>query len=148
VTTGRNHVFRRKGVPTFLHVRCTLFGRARAGVPWVLRVDNRKLTGVTDGDGWLAAALPRGAHEGELTVGVGDAAQTMRVLVGELQPPTTLAGVRARLNNLGLGGGSGDGPLDDELRRALREFQHRNQLTESGEPDEPTRRKLVERYGC
>lgn len=148
IATGKRHVFRRKGVPSFLHLRCLFLGQPRANEPFVLKLGEREIRGTTDGDGLLTVALPPGSHAGELTFGEGESAQTTRVLVGELAPVTTVEGVQARLNNLGFAAGEIDGTLNPETREALSELQRQEGLTVSGEIDEPTRERLLALHGC
>jgi peptidoglycan hydrolase-like protein with peptidoglycan-binding domain len=60
-----------------------------------------------------------------------------------LEPVTLLEGVQQRLNNLGYWCGDPHGTLGDGTRRALRKFQRRCGLTESGEADDRTRTLLL-----
>jgi len=145
---GQRHVFRRKGVPTFLHLRIAYMGQARAHKPCLLKIAGRELTGMTDKDGLLTIALPRGASIGELTVGEGEDARTHRVHVGELQPPQSLVGIQERLHNLGFATGELNGRLSPATQKALRDFQRQWGLAETGTPDAQTQARLVEQHGC
>lgn len=57
-----------------------------------------------------------------------------------------VSGVQARLGNLGYEAGTVDGKLDDELRKAIEEFQDDNDMDRTGEPADIIE-KLEELYG-
>ncbi len=57
------------------------------------------------------------------------------MLLDELPPVTTVAGVKARLTNLGYYQGGVDDFVDSDFFRGLRAFQHDNGLPETSDDD-------------
>lgn len=65
--TGRQHPFRRKGVPSRLRVRFLVDDEPRAGQSYELFVDGtRQKEGATDGDGWLDEVISPMANVAEV----------------------------------------------------------------------------------
>ncbi len=126
---------------------------------WKVLVDDKlELTGTTDDQGHLLAAVPVDAKTAVVSVAVpmrGSAGRVRevfvaypRLLLGALDPVDTATGVQGRLVCLGY-----DCPVDgdlagDDTRRAVSEFQRRNALTVNGEVDQVTRNKVQEVHGA
>jgi hypothetical protein len=139
--TGRKHTFRRNGVPALLRLQLFRGDKPRAWERWSIDIDGVVLSGETDQDGVLTLRLPPDAASGELLI--GDDRFRARILFGRLDPIETLAGVRARLTNLGFPCGFSGDPADELLREQLQRFQERFSLPVTSEPDDATRAKLV-----
>lgn len=106
-------------------------GKGWSGKRWVVTVDGKRSEGKTGSDGLVECDIPAQATRGRLQVFFsddGDEPELERDLdIGYLQPVDTVAGVQARLHNLGLGG-EPTGELDDATRAALRSFRARQGL--------------------
>jgi hypothetical protein len=135
----QRHVFRRKGIPPKLRLQLLEEGEPKANMKFALTVDGLTLTGVTDAHGNLEAFVPADAVDGELLLGDQS---IYHLQFGELNPPNEIAGVQTRLNNLGFDCGKPTGEWNPETAAALRYFQGRVNLPETGELDDATRRKL------
>lgn len=112
----------------------------------VVGVQREPVRGTSDGDGYAEFEVPVGVRLAELRLTGRNL--TMTLGVGDLDPVTEPSGVRMRLSLLGLYSGPLTGDLDDIASRALLRFQRENGLTETGEPDQPTRDALVQKVGC
>jgi hypothetical protein len=143
--TGQRHLFRRRGVPEKLKLQLLINDEPRANVPYTLTIDGTPCTGTTDAEGNLQEWISPAARAAQLDLGGGE---TFELSLGHLLPVTTAGGLRARLVNLGFLEDADDPAAEPALLAiALRAFQAAHSLTESGEPDEPTRTKLVELHG-
>jgi len=138
---GARYTFRRKGVPAVLRLQLFRGDKPRAWERYSIDIDGVILSGETDQDGVLTLRLPPDAQAGELLI--GDDRFRARILFGRLNPIDTVAGVRARLTNLGFPCGFGSDPIDDLLRGQLERFQERFGLPVTREADDATRAKLV-----
>jgi N-acetylmuramoyl-L-alanine amidase len=102
--------------------------------------------GTTDGSGMIEIDVTPDVDSLELSVWMKpdpDPPRMFRLFVGQLGPIEEVAGVQARLANLGLYRGKVDGNVKS-IERALLFFQKQNKLKETGEIDDATRRKLAE----
>jgi hypothetical protein len=140
VATGGAHRFKRHGVPSFVRVRCELFGEPLADRPFTAEARGVIYCGVTDGDGVAAVPLAPEVREVRLVIGSGADAHVLELDVGTVPPVDTEPGVRARLTNLGL--------THERLEDAIRAFQATAGLVASGTADAPTRAALVAHHGC
>jgi len=66
--------------------------------------------------------------------------------IDRLPPISELAGVQARLRNLGFHAGRISGELDDDTRDAIEQFQRKRSLPITREPDDATVAKLRAEY--
>lgn len=141
------------------------FGQPIASQPFELHMDGQVVEGSTTGAGLIEQPVPLGVTEATLVVyATGDKKQghwCWQVRVADLDPPETVTGCWARLSNLGYwstldpppdDGGTGPGSDPDQMSRdplvlAIRAFQFDEQLDVSGQIDDPTRARLVERHG-
>jgi N-acetylmuramoyl-L-alanine amidase len=118
----------------------------RDGLAYVLRTDTEVIEGETDEDGLLECRVPADTTRAQLTVEPGTANETTyELMVGHLNPLSTVSGAKQRLTNLGFL------PVDDtseettaELEAAVRHFQRQRGLPVTGELDEDTRSALQE----
>lgn len=94
---------------------------------------------VTDGSGLLETQIARNVTDAKVEV-LGEDGTTVerapRLRIGFLPPVNSLAGQRARLNQLGLYAGFAATDAD-QLRWAIEEFEHLHQLPVKGRPDNP-----------
>ena len=147
--TELRHRFVRRGEPSMLRLRILLDGEPRRNVPFTLEFDGSQRTGTTDADGKIDEPIPGNAHTARLVVGADDDENRLEyeLHLGELDPVSSIRGIQARLQHLGFDVGPIDGVLDPRTRDALRDFQTRNHLTVTGEPDDATQARLQETHG-
>ena len=144
--TEQRHRFRRKGVPSMLCMRLFIDDEPRANESYILEIDGELSSGTLDADGQLKYAIPPNAKKGRLIVGES---QDVYVLnLGHIDPIDEISGVQGRLNNMGFNCGAVDDTLNENTRVALKRFQKKHGLEQTGEPDEMTRMKLKELHGC
>jgi N-acetylmuramoyl-L-alanine amidase len=138
--TDQRHVFRRKGIPALFRLQVLVEGKPKSNLKYVLTIQGEDKYGVLDGEGTLEEHVPTNVQYGELLLEDGTMVQ---LEFGALEPADEITGVQNRLNNLGFSCGSAEpGVLDSRTRDALRQFQARNNLKQTGDLDEATRKKL------
>jgi N-acetyl-anhydromuramyl-L-alanine amidase AmpD len=103
------------------------------------------LSGTTDSEGRLEHSIPPNAKKGKLFF--GKKREEYILNLGHMDPLNELIGVQKRLNNLGFQCGSAYGVFGTQTKDALKAFQKKHHLTESGEVDDATKNKLNEIYG-
>lgn len=114
-----------------------------ANTRYELKIDDLRFTGKTGGDGKIEQEIPADARTGELAVFPSDDVVAIFSLeLGELDPVEENTGVQARLNNLGFHCGAVDGMIGPMTQGAIRSFQKKNGLPETGNADTATRNKL------
>jgi hypothetical protein len=118
----------------------------RSSLDYELDVDGLLIQGQTDGDGQLRAKIPIDAHSATLTV--ASTGEVYAVRIAHLNPIATLSGAKQRLNHLGYFDGEIDESESADFNLALCRFQEDQDLTVSGQYDDPTRSKLVAEHGC
>jgi len=138
--TEVKHRFKRKGVPGKLKVRVMINDEAQASARYRLVIDGRAVEGTTDGDGFVEESLPPGAREGELRVEKDGKTHCFFLQFGHLDPLGTDSGVSHRLAELGF-------PVEPSLESAVRAFQRKHGLDETGQIDDGLRSKLKDVYG-
>lgn len=108
--------------------------------------------GVTTGKGEVSAEISIFDIEGELVVRASDDAasapvETIKLLVGLLDPPNTIRGQQVRLNNMGYFAGFSEQDLV-QLRWAIEEFQADHGLKATGRTDDPvTFNRIAHEHG-
>jgi len=132
--TDREHSFVLKGRSSKLVLVLKDFDKPRASEKYVLSVDGLLVSGTTDQNGRLEALIEPGARTGRLLVGPSSALEEYTLQLGHIDPIQEVTGIEARLRNLGY--------------RSLAEFQKKYRLDVTGQPDEPTLKKLRDEYGC
>lgn len=137
----QRHVFRRKGIPPKLRLQLLEEGVPKANMKFSLTVDGATLTGVTDAEGTLEAFVPADAAGAELLL---EDQSIYYLQFGGLNPLNEISGVQNRLNNLGFDCGTPTGEWNPETSAALRYFQARVRLPETGELDARTREQLYQ----
>ena len=134
--TTKQHVFRRKGIPARYRLQIFDVEEPRKNQKYRLTVDGVLHEGRTDAHGVLQEYIPAGSRDGELVIGPDE----FRVFLkfGYMDPINELAGIQKRLNNIGYDCGDENGELNDETKGALKDFQRRFELPQTGEPDKKT----------
>jgi hypothetical protein len=138
--SDQRHRFKRKGVPARFRLRLMRDDQPWKNAPFELTVDGKTQKGSTDGDGRLDVPLPPNAQSGTLSVGTGPEREMFDLDFGQIDPVTGESGVAGRLANLGF-------TVEPDLSDAIRSFQGKYGLTETGEADDATRAKLQELFG-
>lgn len=147
--TGKRHRFRRKGVPEQLRIRFGTPEYPRASVPYVLTIDGDPIAGKTDAQGEITCFLPPNARVAELVLRPeGAPEEHYAVGLRQLDPLSTVRGLKHRLKNLGYYGGPMDDDLDPEAIEAMHDFQARSGLQRTDAPDDATRDALLSAHGC
>ncbi len=147
--TEQRHQFRKKGVLSNLQIQLLdEEEEPRANVEYVININGQFHRGLTTADGWIRRSIPSDAKRGELIVIEGDIQEEYQLNLGYLDPVDQDIGVQQRLNNLGFDCGEPDGKIGQRTQEALKEFQRKYNLIESGRADQATRAKLKEVYGC
>ncbi len=148
--TNQRHNFQLRRQPVMLRV-CVRDDQHQpyANTRYRLRVGDQTWEDTTDGQGKLEKEIPPDAQEGELTIfpagsSPQDPGYSFPLSIGELDPIGEVSGVQGRLGNLGFDCGPADGIAGERTQAALRDFQARFGLRQSGEIDQATRNKLRE----
>ena len=118
-------------------------------LPFKLEAGKRVYEGQSDGDGVVERMVP--AEVETATLSIGDV--TLPLLLGHLNPCDDtqdggISAIQARLKNLGYQPGAVDGSLGPRTRAALRRFQADHTIDVTGEPDDATRKALLDDHGC
>jgi N-acetylmuramoyl-L-alanine amidase len=138
--TEKRHKFQLKGVPAKIKLRFLHHGQPRANIPYQLYVDGISSSGTTDGDGFVQARISPNARKARIVLKVPNRDIIYNMALGHLDPIDTPSGAAQRLANLGYA-------ADDDPAGSVRAFQREQQLQETGEMDDSTRRKLKELFG-
>jgi hypothetical protein len=131
--TAKTHRFQLSAATAVFRVQLFEDEKPLASQDFELKIRSVSYTGKTDDQGVLEVTIPSDAGEGILTI--GPESKTFQLRFGHLQPVSEEQGILARLHNLGFVG---------ELEEALRSFQRRFSLEETGAADEATKTKLTE----
>lgn len=132
--TAKTHRFKLSADSTICRLQMFEDEKALANQEFELKIEGKSYTGTTDDQGLLEVTIPANAIDGLLTIGLDK--KTFELRFGHLQPVTEAKGVEARLRNLGF--------LDPNIEHALRAFQKRFGLEETGGADQATSDKLTE----
>lgn len=141
--TEQRHRFKHKGVPATLRLRLLDEGEPRANESYVLDVDGQLFSGTTDADGILECFIPPEAKRGRLLM--GESRDEYILHLGNVDPIEEISGVQGRLHNLGFECPR-DGSVGPETEAAIRAFQRKYDIPETGELDQATRDKLQEEH--
>jgi murein L,D-transpeptidase YcbB/YkuD len=132
--TAKTHRFKLSADSAICRIQMFIDEKALANQDFELKIGTKSYTGTTDAQGVLEVAIPCKAKEGVLTIGPDK--KTFDLQFGYLQPVSETKGVEARLRNLGF--------KDENIEDALKAFQKRFGLQETGEADQATTDKLTE----
>lgn len=139
------HRYKRKGVPGMLRIRFLDERlKPRPGLTYELNIGGQVLKGETDKGGWLKQWIPPDAMDAALIVTDNTVEVPIKeeyeLQLGRLNPAQDEAGVRARLEHLGINCGK----TEDDLSRAISSFQNRHNLAVTGKADDATIARLKE----
>ncbi len=147
--TEKRHRFRRRGVPAFLRLQVLDSAhKPRPILNYTLNIDGVLLSGKTDGDGRIKQTISPTARHTILTLNDQGKIEEYELPLGHIDPITEISGVQQRLINLGFDCAPVDGELGEKTRVALRAFQKKVGIQDTGEPDEITRERLKKTHGC
>jgi N-acetylmuramoyl-L-alanine amidase len=120
-------------------------GAALADKPFKLVVEGREpVVGATDEKGRLSCEVPAGIQKATLFF----RHRRFELELDALPEVDEVAGVQERLNLLNYFAGRVDGDLGPRTRNALKSFQRKHALNETGECDETTVRSLKKAFGA
>jgi hypothetical protein len=143
--TGQRHRFRRKGSSEKVVIKFMRGDDLRANEQCMVEVDGRRSEKTTTGGGLLELDIVPNAKIVKITfVKEGDVHQFE---LGGLDPITEETGVQARLRNLGFYRGPVDGTMTKEYEEAIKLFQERNKLAQTGKVDDALRSALEKAHG-
>ena len=115
-----------------------------AKTPFRLVFEGRDpVDGLTDENGRLSQEVPTGIEKATLYF----LHRRFDLELDTLPDVEDVAGVQERLNLLNYFAGRVDGDLGDRTRNAIKSFQKKKELDETGELDETTLRSLKEAFG-
>lgn len=138
------HKFKRKGEPAVIRLQFKEEDEPLANEPYVINFDSGRImkNGTLDADGILEQVIPGNAKTAEVSLRNGKIKQTFNI--GHLNPVDEIIGVQQRLNNLGCGPCPEDNQLSEQLADAIKRFQARNNLDQTGQVDAALKAKLQE----
>jgi hypothetical protein len=143
-STDTRHRFRKKGVPAVLRLQVFEGETFRANQEYRLWIDGSTiLTGSTDAMGVIEHSIPPRARKAVLIIGPDQYRYELEL--GAMDPLSEVSGIKARLNNLGYFCGDGQG-WDARSQQAMRAFQQRFGLAQTGIPDEQTCQTLEDMH--
>lgn len=122
--------------------------RPRKNVNYVANLDGKIQRGTTDGEGYFLIKAPPTAQNLRVEVTEKGETDLYEFRLGHVDPVESMSGVRQRLINLGYDCAPGEGPVDDELTSAIKDFQRKTKMTDTGNLDGATRAKLKSVHGC
>ncbi|MGF1688507.1 peptidoglycan-binding protein [Photobacterium japonica] len=119
------------------------------GYKYVIEYNDEEFEGVTDSDG----IIPLKGMDGEKVMirfygeGINDHENysKIQVLVGGLKSLETVEGLQQRLNNFYYYHGKITGEMDENTIKALKKFQHDNNLKVTGMLDPETKKIIAEK---
>jgi murein L,D-transpeptidase YcbB/YkuD len=140
--TEKRHRFRRKGVPSKLHIRLLdVEGKPRTDVEYMIDIDGETRNGKTDQDGMIDESISPDAVTAKLVIDPEGDMEEYDLALGGIDPIDEISGTQSRLKNLGyLENLSCE--LDEETKSAISRFQKEFGLNETGEIDSATQAKL------
>ena len=147
VASEKRHKFVRKGIPALVRIQVLREGQPMAGQPWKAVVDSVSKEGTSAGDGIVEIPIGNQAKFARLEVGTGEELTIYELRLGQLDPPDTVSGAQARLNNLGYPCGKVDGILGPNTRTAITGFQKAQGIPASGELNTETADLLLGIHG-
>jgi putative peptidoglycan binding protein len=148
-STNQRHKFVKKTARAKVRLRLVdVKGQPRRSLRYSANVDGSLINGSTDGDGYITLPAPPTAREVKLSVVDSGRTEEYTLPLGHIDPIESLTGVQQRLANLGYFCRSELGTLGDATQAALRAFQKKSNLSQTGEIDEGTRQLLKQAHGC
>ncbi len=123
-------------------------GAPRANRPFRLDIGSQTFEGNTDAQGLLEQAVPVSSRSGRLSIwpeGVEEP-EIWDLDIGAMDPPGTIAGLQARLRNLGYDCAMEDGDLGPATTAAILAFQLCTGLEPTGQPNDDLDAELARYY--
>lgn len=149
VANEQTHTFEVKSLKTKLKLVLEENDKKLSHVKYLLKVDNTRIEGRTKGDGSLEHPVPVMATSAELVLDPGGPKERIYAIqLASLDPAEEVSGAQQRLKNLGFAVESVTNQLDEATAAALKDFQKKHSLSESGRLDSATVDKLKQVYGC
>lgn len=145
-TVDQKHVFQKKAVPERLRILLKADDKAIANETYTLDIDGKLVDGKTDGDGLLDEPIPPNTKEVKLLL--GKERTEYHLTLGTLNPADEISGAQARLNNLGHDCGEEDGECGPKTAAAIKSFQKKQKLEETGQLDDATKKALKNAHAC
>lgn len=147
--TDNNHQFLLRGEPEVLRiVLLDSDGNPRKSIPYSIKIKGGQTkTGKTDRNGLIEVPIMPNDREGELTIEGKGMVEHYELELGAIDPPSTVTGIQARLNNLGYFCGEVDVLMGPLMAGALKKFQKSQNLSATGTLDDNTRDVLVKQHG-
>lgn len=140
--TEQKHTYQLKADKVKLQLRLLREDKPRANTKYRLKIKSDVINSQTDGDGWIRTSIPATIKTAKLILMPDNSnEEEYELLIGHLDPLEENPGVAKRLDNLGFLIGSSENK-DGELKSALAKFQHKNDLSKTGEGDQNTLNKL------
>ena len=145
--TETRHVFQAKRNQARLSIRFLQEGKPRANQRCGVAInDDPSIEQELDADGVLDMPIPPDAKTAQISVGPPEERDVYDIQLGGLDPASETSGVLQRLANLGYGVPA-DPDQTEAICAAICLFQRDHKLDPTGEPDERTRKALVDAHG-
>lgn len=148
---GKQTVLVLKGKVCLFNLQIAEFdGKPLANSAYLLEVSKHKYTGVTNAIGKITQVIDSGATTGKLWVYLDENKHNSlfwTLQFGTLTPCQTIAGIQARLNNLGYYCANEKGEMDSSTQDAITQFKLQNHLPANPEIDESFLSALANTYG-
>jgi len=146
--TKKKHKFKLKSVPAKLRLRLLDSKQEpRANLSYTIKIDGALFQGTTDADGRIEHPIQPNAHRALLTIKLKGKDEKYSLNLGHVDPVTEPSGVQQRLLNLGYDCRPGDSLTSDRIQTAVKMFQKKSGLTQTGVVDDATRQKLKDAHG-
>jgi len=142
--TNQVYKYKCKNTPKTFRIQFKYINTPLKNVDYKLTIDGKETEGKTDGDGWLKQSIQPNAKLAK--VSLADGAE-YEFKLGNLDPVDETAGLKQRLQALGIFLGAINSSIDDEFKNALKVFQFSHGLDVSGEADGKTKDLLAQLAG-
>ncbi len=142
--TDQTHKFVLKLMPTKFRLVVERYQKPLANKKYILTVDSQIYNGTTSGSGLVEVVLPPNATSGLLQI--PDESFECELEFGCLDPVDEISGAQGRLQNLGYYHGEITGEMNEDLQEALQFFQSDFGVPVTGELDDATNQKLLDRH--
>lgn len=151
IVPGKNTVLVLKGKVALLKLKIEEFeGMPLASKAYSLVVAGLTYRGTTSDKGELTQVVDAAASQGKLSIYLDEeqrSALHWTLDIGGLQPASEIAGIQARLNNLGYFCANETGELDTTTQDAIMQFKASQGLVVNGQIDTALLESLVAVYG-
>lgn len=144
--TEVHHTFRSPARHARVKIRFLREDEPLADTPYVFSCEGDSTEGQLDSEGKLDESVPVDAQQALVLVGESSDQARYQVQIGRLDPISETEGAQERLNNLGYCCGEPDSEVGPVMQAALAAFQENEEISESGDLDDQTRERLLERH--